>query len=343
MHRAVRLQLPWSTLLKVLAAIALIWVWRQLVWVVMLLLIALIVAVGLAPVVAWLERRGWSRGIAASAVVLVVVAALAGFLVLTWSSIAEQAGTVGTRFAEIEREVMQRLPQPLLDLIRGAGAKPDASALAPYATRIGRGLLQGAAAFVLAWILVVYLLIESAPTYRWIRGFVPERHRRRFDHTAAEAREVAFGFVVGNVVTSACAALYFFAWLTLLDVPAAALLALLAFVFDFIPVLGFYLSCLPAMAMAATVSGTLALAMIPIYLSYDFIENYLIAPRIYGDRLRLTKLAVLLAFAVGAQLGGIVGALLALPVAAVYPVIERHWLRGTFGGDVVDEHQRIEA
>jgi predicted PurR-regulated permease PerM len=98
-------------------------------------------------------------------------------------------------------------------------------------------------------------------------------------------------------------------------------------VFDFIPVLGFYLSVLPAMMMAATVSPRIALAMIPIYLSYDFIENYLIAPRIYGDRLRLSKVAVLLAFAVGAQLAGVVGAVLALPLAATFPVIDRLWLR----------------
>jgi predicted PurR-regulated permease PerM len=92
--------------------------------------------------------------------------------------------------------------------------------------------------------------------------------------------------------------------------------------------------------MAATESGTLALAMIPIYLSYDVIENYLIAPRVYGSRLRLSKLAVLLAFAVGAQLAGVVGALLALPLAALYPTIEKLWLRRSLGDDVVEAHRR---
>ena len=87
---------------------------------------------------------------------------------------------------------------------------------------------------------------------------------------------------------------------------------------------GFFLSCLPAMAMAATQSTTTALAIIPIYLTYHVIENYIIAPRVYGDRLRLSNLAVLLAFAIGAELAGVMGALVALPVAAVYPTIERY-------------------
>src|SRR5204862_903668 len=111
------------------------------------------------------------------------------------------------------------------------------------------------AAFVLAWILVVYLLIEAEITYRWIRGFVPLRLRTRFDQTAVKARDAAFGYIVGNIATSICAAVYVFAWLTLLHVPAALLLALLAFLFDFVPVMGFFFSFIPAIVMASTVSS----------------------------------------------------------------------------------------
>lgn len=54
-----------------------------------------------------------------------------------------------------------------------------------------------------------------------------------------------------------------------------------------------------------------------------FIENYLIGPRIYGGRLQLSNVAVLVAFAIGAELGGVVAALLAMPIAATYPTIEK--------------------
>ena len=120
----------------------------------------------------------------------------------------------------------------------------------PFAMAVGRGLLWFSGAFVLAWILVVYLLIEAETTYRWVRGFVPVPLRPRFDQTASQAREAAFGYVAGNVVTSICAAAYVLVWLTILHVPAALLLAVLAFVFDFVPVLGFFFSCAPAVAMA---------------------------------------------------------------------------------------------
>ena len=88
------------------------------------------------------------------------------------------------------------------------------------------------------------------------------------------------------------------------------------------------------------VTGTLA--MIPIYGAYHFIENYLIGPKIYGGRLRLSNVAVLIAFAIGAELGGVVGALLAMPIAATYPTIEKLWLRDQLGDDVVAEHEAVK-
>jgi predicted PurR-regulated permease PerM len=320
-------RIPWATLLKVLAAVALWFVWLRLWPIVALVIVAIIIAVALAPVVAWLERHRVPRWLASAGVVLLLAAILVGFFALTWASLAEQAQNLGQRAREIEEEVLKRAPPPIVGMIRNADKNADASMLAPYVVRIGRGVLGALAILVLAAILVVYLLIEAERTYAFVRDLVPPRHRPRFDRTAQEAREVAFGFAVGNVVTSACAGIYFFLWLTVLGVPAALLLAMLGFVFDFIPVLGFYLSCVPAMMMAATVSPTLVLAMIPVYLSYDFLENYIIAPRIYGKRLELSKVAVLLSFAVGAQLAGIVGAVLALPLAAIFPTIDRLWLR----------------
>ena len=316
----------WRTLLKIGVAVALAWVFIQVVWVVLLVAIALVIAGGLVPAAAWLERHGWSRWLAATALVLVIVGSIVGFLALSWSQLAEQGAQLGTRLQQVEQELVSRAPQPLVQVLQSTG-RPDAATLGPYVMRLGRATLTALAAFVIAWILVLYLLIEREQTYAWVRAHVPAKHRARFDRTASEAQQVAAGFILGNFVTSTCAAIYFFAWLTALGVPGALLLALLAFVFDFVPVLGFYLSVAPAMAMAATVSTTYVLLMIPIYLSYDFIENYLIAPRVYGNRLRLSKLAVLLAFAVGAQLAGVVGALLALPLAALYPTIERLWLR----------------
>ncbi|MGE0445165.1 MAG: AI-2E family transporter [Vicinamibacterales bacterium] len=340
--RRLALELPWATLLKVLAAVALIAIWPRVAWIVLLVLLAIIVAVGLSPAVEWLERRRWPRWLAASTLVLALVVTIVGFIVLSWTSLADQAQNLGSRLGELREEVLNRLPPQVANLVAQSGGN-GGSALAPYAMAVGRTVLMALAAFVLATVLVLFFLIESEQVYRWVRGFVPARLRERFDKTAADARDVAREFVIGNVVTSTSAGVYFFIWLSILGVPGALLLGVLGFLFDFIPVLGFYLSVIPAMAMAASESTTVMLALIPIYLSYDVIENYLLGPRVYGGRLRLSKIAVLLAFAVGGSLGGVVGAIVALPIAAIYPTIERLWLREPLGDEVVEEHRRLRS
>lgn len=337
------LQISWPTLLKIITAIALVWLWVQLWTIVMLVLLAVIVAVGLWPVVSWLERGGSPRWLASAAVVIVVFGFIVGFLVLTWSSLSAEAQNLSQRIESVEQAVLQRAPQVIVDVIEQTGGKPDATMLARQLGNLARGIINAFAFFVLASILVLYLLIEAEPTYRWIRGFVPARRRQRFDRTALQARDVAFGFIAGNIVTSCCAAVYVYVILGVMHVPAALLLALLAFVSDFIPVVGFFVACLPAMIMAATQSAMASLLMVPIYLFYHFLENYFIGPHVYGDRLRLSKVAILIAFAVGAELAGVIGALMALPFAAVYPTIERLWLRRPFGDDVVEEHESITA
>ena len=73
------------------------------------------------------------------------------------------------------------------------------------------------------------------------------------------------------------------------------------------------------------------------------VENYFITPKVFGHELEMSNLAVLIAVIVGAQLGGVMGALLALPIAAIYPTIERIWLREQLGTDTVEIHKRLSA
>jgi predicted PurR-regulated permease PerM len=93
-------------------------------------------------------------------------------------------------------------------------------------------------------------------------------------------------------------------------VPAALLLALLTGIFDFIPVLGIFLTTIPMALIALSVSTTAAIATLAFNAVYNIFENYYLAPKVYGNQMRLSSLAVVLAFAVGAELGGVVGALI---------------------------------
>ena len=337
----IALEVPWRTIFKLICALALIWLWIQLYQLTLLVIVAVLLAVALDPVVAWIERRGLPRWAAATAIGFTLLVLLGGFFYLTWSSLSSQAGTVTARLMEFVRTINDRLPASLRGAFGISEGESLASRVQPVALALIRGVTQAAVVFALAFILTLYLLIEGARTLAWLLAFVPRARRGKVETTMLEARRVIFGYVAGNVATSIFATVFVLATLSILKVPAALLLAVLAGVCDFVPVLGFIVSSVPAILLALTVSPATAVIVALCYVAYHLVENYWIAPRVYGDQLELSNVAVVLAFAVGAELAGVVGALIALPLAAAYPAIERIWLRDELH-DTVEDHRAIE-
>jgi predicted PurR-regulated permease PerM len=201
--------------------------------------------------------------------------------------------------------------------------------------------LEAVILIIIGLILTLYLLIEREQTLDWVISFFHRDRRQKVRKTLGEARKVALNYVAGNMVTATFAGVFVFTSMSLLGVRAPLLLALLAAFCDFIPILGFLLSGLPAVLLG-TASGVNVLVIIGLYVFYHVIESYVIFPKIYGDRLKLSNVAVVVAFAIGAELGGVIGAILALPIAATYPSIERIWLGRYLGDDVVEDHQRSD-
>jgi len=301
-----------------------------------------LLAVTLNPVVGWFERRRLPRWGASAVVGLLILAVVGGFLWMTWASLSAQAGYVAEHFTHFEQDALDKLPGWVRSSIGSGDTRELQSRIGAYALRVGQSVLSAVVVIVLGYILTVYLLIEGAATRDWMLAFVPHAKRARVEQTLRECEKVIFAYVAGNVMTSIFATVFVGIALSLLNVPAALLLALVAGVCDFVPVLGFIVSSVPAIVLATTVSTHTALIVAGLYVLYHAIENYLIAPWAYGDRLKLSNIAVVLAFVVGAEVAGVVGALIALPIAAVYPAIERIWLREKLPEDTVKEHRAIE-
>jgi predicted PurR-regulated permease PerM len=330
------------SIIRVIAAIVVVWLWLHLWQLLMLLVVSVVIAVALEPAVEWMERRRVPRALAASGLVLLLALVVAGFFALAGSSLLDQARDLGGRIQALRHSIAQRLPPFVLQALPHGSGAVDATAVAGYAVNAGRLVVGGVIIAILALILTIYLLIEGCQTYQWLLAYVPPDYRGRVHYTAMEAREKILGYAIGNVATSFFATVVVFAALSLLHVPAALLLAVLAGVFDFVPVLGFICSAGPAILLAMSRSPSVALAVAAVYASYHLAENYYIGPKVYGGKLRLSNLAVIVAFAVGAEIGGIAGALLALPLAALYPVIERVWLGDYLARDAVETHRRME-
>lgn len=335
------LEIPWRTLLKVILAVALVWLFLELYQIVLLIVVAALLAVTLNPVVEWLERHRWPRWLAAFSVSIALLAVAVAFVWMTWSSLSAQAALATSRFSEVERVTVSKLPGWMRASITPPQKGDVTSYLAPYALRFASSAMTAAAYGLLGFILMIYLLIEAEPTRQWIVAFASEERRPKVEHTLRECERVVVAYALGNVVTSLFAFGVTLAVLLLLHVPAALLLAVVAGLADFVPVIGFIASAVPAIVLALTVSGTAALAVAVAYAAYHGVENYFVGPWIYGSQLKLSNVAIVLAFAVGAEVLGVIGALIALPAAAIYPTIERIWLREQLGETTLREHRKI--
>jgi predicted PurR-regulated permease PerM len=196
--------------------------------------------------------------------------------------------------------------------------------------------------FFLLLFLAVYMLADGHRVGEWLIAFLPQAQREKTRAAFVEITGVVSHYVAGQLITSAICGAFAFTVLALVHVPNALALALLAAVLDIIPLFGFILFTVPAVAVASSVSASAALIVAMLYLVYKLAEDYLLVPLIYGNALRLSTLTVLIACLVGGALGGAVGIIIILPVIASYPVVERVWLRPYVERDTVARHEQLD-
>ena len=342
------LHVPVITIVKVVSVIVLLWALIKLQVELFLIVISVLLAIALDTPVAATEKRGWGRAVG------VTLVGIAMLLVILFG-----AAVVLPPLVEEIREFTENLPFLRHEVERKLGDYPFLSQVVnqiltlPESPGVIRWMRQPLAwgklavgmvtALLLVLILTLYLLLDGKRLYAWVLAYVPRKHRRRMAEMAPEVSEVVRGYVQGQLLTSVLCAVSTWVVLRVLDVPAALPLGILAGIADVIPVLGMIISIVPAVLLALTVSPLTAAAVLAFFLLYNALETYVLLPRVYGQRLRLSTLAVLLALIIGGSLGGIMGAILVLPIVAAYPIFERVWLHQYMNEEVLRDHAMLEA
>jgi len=340
--------ITWTTLLKVFMAGLLAYLAIRLWRLAELLLLALLIAVAFRPLIQWTKRKGWPdwAGVVLGAVILL------GSTVLFIIILAPTIGSQGTAFVKslpaLRDRLVSRLPAsgPIHDFANQLANSATLSNPEPILKHLaawGGMVLKGVLEFFVVLVVAIYFIADGERVYKWFLAFLPEIHRQKTAVAGEEIATVVGHYMIGQVITSALCATYAFGVLFVLHVPSAALLAVLAGVFDVLPLIGFFLFAIPAVAMALTVSPTTAALVAALYVAYHVVENYFIVPKIYGDRLRLSTLTVLVCCLAAALVAGVVWVILVLPVVASYPILERIWLQPYLERDTVQKHEQIDA
>jgi len=285
--------------------------------------LAMFIAAGLDPVVGWLVRHRIPRWAAVLIVVGCALGVLAAFLAAAIPPLASEATSLTHQIPHYMHDLQDRnsqlgrlnlkyhLQQRLSKLVSGGG-----SSLIGGVLGAGKLVLSTASFIVAVLVLSIYFLAGLPRIKVFAYQLVPHSRRPRVILIGDEILAKVGGYVLGNFITSVIAGLGTYFWLLAFGVPYPILLAMFVALLDLIPVIGSTIGGIVVTLVALTVSLPVALATLGFYIAYRLAEDYLIVPRIMGRTVQLPAIVSLVAVLIGGVLLGIVGALVAIPVAA---------------------------
>ena len=300
--------------------------------VLLLVFLAILLASGLEPFVGWLRARiPLGRG---ATILVVYVAFLLGVALLVFLLVPEAIAQAG-RLSQALPEFLQRvhdwaatlrpeaLSSSLTSLVDAASSvfRP-APPPAPDAI-VGASLtvVEGIVSLVTLLTVVFFWLVEHARLQRYALSFVPASRRSGWREAWNEVETRLGLWVRGQLTLMATIGVATGVAYTLLGLPSALLLGVFAAFAEAIPMIGPAVGAVPAIVIAATVSPQLALIVAVVYVILQFVEGNILVPMVMKNSIGLSPFIVVVSLLVGGAAGGIVGAFLAVPMAAAIEVV----------------------
>lgn len=298
------------------------------------LVIAVIVAAAVSPVVGALRRRGWPHALAAwtamltglTAIGIVIWLVVRGFR-REWPELASSAGSGLERIEELlssgglglTAEQLARAREAVVGAFSSDTVSSGAIAGATIAAEVVAGTFFG--------LVVLFFLLKDGPLiWRFLLRPLSAASRTRALRIGDRAVGVLGGYVRGTATVALVDSLAIGVALGILGVPLAIPLATIVFLGAFIPLVGATVAGTLAALVALVANGPVtALVVIAVVIGVNQLEGHLLAPIVLARAVRLHALAVLLALTAGTILAGIVGAILAVPIAAVAWTVVRDW------------------
>ena len=341
----VRFEIAPRSIVWVLATIVGVWLFIQLRTIVLLVVVALLFAGMFNPLVEWMERRGVKRLHALGLLFVALLLVTSLLLFLTLPPLIEQL-TQMIRDAPRYREQLVALLQqrdvtaPLARAVQNAGLEEAfaklGNALVGYSPEVLTTLGWAATALFLSF----YLLADGKRSQGVLYAVVPREYHMRLARILQNLETIVGGYMRGQLITSAAIGLFTFLLLFVLKVPNALSIALFAAVADLVPFVGGLLATAPAVLSALSRGVPVGVAVLVILFIYQEFENRILIPRVYGRALLLSSTSVVLALIAGGVLYGVLGALLALPIAAGLQMMLQE-LRVDMPGDDSDDRSAL--
>jgi predicted PurR-regulated permease PerM len=285
----------------------------------LIVLAAFVVSLGLQPAIRWMESKGLRRGTAMAVLILVGLVVIAGAALAIVPVIVEQAARAFERLPEIWEDLRTRSGilgdfANRFDVGSGFPADFDPVAL------VGPVLLT-MFNIVTLLLLTPYFAVSFPNLKLAVFRLVAYDHREDYVYMVNRAVDLTANYIVGNLIISLAAGVTAFIVFTAIGLPYALALATWVALMDLIPAIGALIGMIPVVIVASQAGMREVVFAIIFFVLYQQFENYVVAPRVMRKAVNLNPALVIIALLVGGSLGGLVGALLALPVAALTKVL----------------------
>lgn len=332
------IDISFGTIVRVIlivAAFVFLWFIRDII---LILVLSIVIASAVDPVVSWLKARGLPRVFGVLGIYVIAVLVFAALVYLIVPPLVGELQALAERFPGLlEQLFMQLQDSQILSsqnvIFEGVGGYLGAvteglSHSLPQA--LDETLTSGLGSFmagifvivggVFSTILVIIISFYLAVRERGIEGFLrsvtPLQHEAYVIGLWRRTQHKMGRWVQGQLILAVIVGVLMYIGLRFIGVPFAMVLALLGGLLELVPLVGPILAAVPAVIIAFFQGPVIGLLTTALYLLIHPLENHVLVPQIMRKTLGLSPVIIILAFLVGARLGGIVGMLLALPVAA---------------------------
>jgi predicted PurR-regulated permease PerM len=319
-----------------LALVAVVWTVRE---VLVQLVVAVVLAMAAEPLVQALQRRGLSRGTAVGVSFALGAALVIGFVYLMVAPLVHET-----------RQLAHDAPALVDQLTHGEGrygfleerfhvveraraaleSDPASVTAGPVVGAVGSAVSTAGALLFIAF-LTLFVQLGGRRWFDSLVGLAPEGAGRRIRRAGEGISTAVGGYVAGNLLISVVAGTVTTIVLLATGVPYAVPLGVLVGILDLIPMVGATIGTVVAAAVALTVSLPTAVIVVAAMVLYQQIENHSLQQLVYHRTVKLSPLAISLSVAIGAELGGVAGALLGIPFAGALKAVSDEllaWRRG---------------
>ncbi len=329
-NKPININISTSTILKIILIFILFYFFYLVSDILVALFIALIFASAVDPWVDWLEKKKIPRGVSILLIYLILFTVIASVIYLIIPPIVQETAELGNNlprylektvstFSALKQYTVQHgISDNIREALGSVSSNLQTAASGVFSTVTG--VFGGIFSFFLILVLTFYMVVEENAMRKLIWSIVPARHQPYIMQLISRMQRKIGMWLRGQLILSLIIFILTYIGLSILQVKYALVLALVAGLTEFIPYLGPLLAAIPAVFLAFAQSPMLAIFVGVLYYVIQLTENHILVPKIMQKAVGLNPIVSIAVLLIGFQLAGIIGAILAIPVATAVSV-----------------------